>query len=120
VLKVNTASGETRSFALDEPAGAEAWRVASADGEFQRSIRGAALLVAGRLHTFPRPRRFRAVVLLAEVVYDPDGQIVAERAMWRADDVVVTAVAYTREPFVTRVDVDRPGVLRFAAPARKV
>ncbi len=77
-------------------------------------ITALALGIGAHRADLPRPRRFRSVVFSAEVVRDPTGAVVAEKAIAICDGVVVSLVlALGGRLGRFRLDVDSRGIRRF-------
>jgi hypothetical protein len=112
VLRVNLQDGSTVSVDLERDM--ERWSKLKADPAFQRSIRGALIVIDGCQHTMPLPVGFNGpVVYDAELVRDTKrgGAIVAERVVCYVDCVRITLTVYVSS-LVMRVDVARVGRLR--------
>jgi hypothetical protein len=120
MIKVNLADGKTVSFDLHCPEQVRQWQEKSSNLDFQREIRGMAIIHNHHWYALPLPKNFRIIQMHAELIENrkqnvkEEHKFVGERIRCYADDIMIALlVYYSNRPKMSRVDIIKTGKRRF-------
>jgi hypothetical protein len=121
LLKIHLCDGRTLTFDLSDPKQAEKWFRDAASENFQKKISGASISYNGVEFALPRPTGFGRIHLSAEHLQaNPEKRSYGgEVICCLAGDVSVRVLVHAKQKAM-KVELARPGNLRFSSDSRRV
>lgn len=110
MLRVNLATGDTRTFDLEEESSLRDWETAQASSSFQASITGISCVITQgdqeMVFVVPRPKD---LITWSCQLLRKDGRVIAESVTCIVDKFAISTVVYRRCPPTAKIEIERVG-----------